>query len=1770
MKLSSPAKSTHYSRPFSIGRAIEAGFLALALLTVFSLLSPQGFADNLQLPNLLVFPEAPAQQAGQRTMAITDANYTAAYTPSQWNLVGSTAYVSGSISDLAANDSSSVVFSSYNSGSANTTFNYSPNSPSSDVDSNGNIGTHGNFTALGYGPDGITDVLAEGGVSGSNEQWLPPTGYQDPSSAWDSETLAYDNNTETASSSNIDAGSWSAYLILNANAITCGKIRYYFSHSSGNVNELQIDIYNSTWTNVYDGNGPWGQWSNVSFASKSVTQMRMRFYNAHHSKSETAYICEAQFLQDAVPPNYQLDLEAQWTGVNYTMANKWLCIYGATMSTENLLVDVWNGSGWSNVIASLSSGWNNISVASYLVSATFTVRFKDATPSDPTPDSWQVDVCLLQVWTNVNQYTAEVEFTGSSDLQSWASLSWRADSSWNTGSVNVTIQVYNYTLGGYSPSGTGRVNYISSTTANTDEGKTQTETSNPTSFRDPASHWKIKIKGVKSITQFQMKVDWTQFQDTVIAQDIPPVAQFTESAKTVDTGVPVQFDASSSYDPDGTITSYDWSFGDGNTGVGIVANHAYAENGTYTVVLTVHDNDGLTNTSQDLIVVNDRAPVAQFVLSTGTVDTGVFVQFDASPSYDPDGTITSYHWDFGDGNDAVGKVTTHSFAEDGLYTITLTVTDNDGTTKSALDTVSVQNRAPVAQFTKSASTVDTGTFVQFNASTSYDPDGTLVNYYWDFGDGQTGMGMVASHAFGENGTYSVALTVTDNDGLTDSTHETVVVQGRTPVAQFTKSANAVDTGVFVQFDASSSYDPDGTIVGCFWDFGDGKNATGIVASHSYADNGTYTVILMATDNDGLSSVYQDAILVSNKAPVASFTVSSITVYPDEIVTFNATLSHDSDGFIVSQFWDFGDGTGATGIVVSHAYIQSGTYSVTLTVTDDDGAVGYTLGTENILNRGTTNQPPIAVFVLSSQEVYTGEAVAFDASGSYDPDGTIANYLWNFGDGFTTMDKITTHAYPDNGFYMVTLTVTDDDGTANATIAFVTALNRAPSSNFIVSSTTAYTGELVLFNASDSRDSDGMIISYFWDFDDGTNATSMIATHAYNYNGTYTVKLAVTDDDDATDFHVVTEDVLNHVGPDQAPTAVFVLSADTVYTGEAVVFDASGSYDPDGMIASYFWDFGDNFTTSGSIVSHAYDENGNFLAILTVIDNDGSMTSGNATEIILNRPPYASFTMSTPFAQIEENVYFNASMSHDEDGTITLYFWDFGDQTNATGVTVSHRYVQCGNYSVTLTVTDNDGSPNATSMNETIVSWSTLASFTILPTQPSPDDLIVFDASSSYELEGTIERYSWDFGDGNTTETSTSIITHSYTAPGDFNITLTVSDTQDHNNSTSRRISLQIHNVAITDVALSGTETQIGQTVTITVKAKNKGTAPESFAITVFQNETVLESQVVADLLPGAEQVLLFYWNTSNVQNSGNFSIQAKADNVTGETSLSDNLQYGGTVSMLQAQKDEISSTSGFDWKWALVFVPAALLLSGAFLWIRRNGSSRFRSFEYFNEITNGGIPDSFSVLITGGPGSGKSMLCQELVHSFLTQEKSCLYITYDCFPDEVRDNLRKFHDEISRYEDKKKLLFVDCFSATSKNKDREYYLGQSFSLSDLGIVLSEATRDLGPSPKVVLDSITPLLTHIEPLKVVEFLQDRGARIKGISGTFIFTIGKATIEPNLANRLEETVDCIIELDESTNKGKTVRRLRVKKMRGKRTSDKWIRFEVSSSKGIVFPT
>ncbi len=169
-----------------------------------------------------------------------------------------------------------------------------------------------------------------------------------------------------------------------------------------------------------------------------------------------------------------------------------------------------------------------------------------------------------------------------------------------------------------------------------------------------------------------------------------------------------------------------------------------------------------------------------------------------------------------------------------------------------------------------------------------------------------------------------------------------------PVASFTHSPTNPYTGTVVTFNASTSSDPDGTIVSYFWDFGDETNSTGEITTHTYVDSGDFNVTLTVTDNIGLISRKSIEITILNRPPIASFTENATTVLVGEFISFNATASYDADGTIVEYFWDFGDSTNATGILVTHAYSTNGTFIVTLYVTDDDGATASVNATKTVL------------------------------------------------------------------------------------------------------------------------------------------------------------------------------------------------------------------------------------------------------------------------------------------------------------------------------------------------------------------------------------------------------------------------------------------------------------------------------------------------------------------------------------------------------------------------------------------------------------------------------------------------------------------------------------------------------------------------------------------------------------------------------------------------------------------------------------------------------
>lgn len=464
------------------------------------------------------------------------------YYPEAYNLLGSTGYVSGSVSNLTVDDGVKMVFVSYLS--KNPNIEDTVDEDKSNEDMNPDKGNSSNFTAQRFGPDSIFDELTEENI-----------GFPCSENRYMTSSLQTVNGLTAYSLSTTQSGTYLEQSISRSGGKTCTwGIRVWKRASNGveteitsgnkvatvtrstNSEGIQFNTWGCPQTSLLPtdclvvriyvdltandvllqefvteqlgafqlGSGPWTiyYWTKRSFGGGQTTAY-YRFGDITHNSYTDNF---NHYL-----PNYQLDLEFQWKNVNYSEANEFLCIYGGAMGPEDINVDVWHNNTWNRLITSLSTGWNNVSVSSYLTDSTCTIRFKDEIgPLDTVQDQWQIDVTMLHVWTFRSR--VEVEFSGSSNLFNWTGLSWTVDSAWDMEDISVTLQLYNYKEGNYPTSGDGYIAYVSSSTPNTDESKLQDITSCPIDFRDAVGGWRLRITGEKNTqTPFQLYIDLSNF-----------------------------------------------------------------------------------------------------------------------------------------------------------------------------------------------------------------------------------------------------------------------------------------------------------------------------------------------------------------------------------------------------------------------------------------------------------------------------------------------------------------------------------------------------------------------------------------------------------------------------------------------------------------------------------------------------------------------------------------------------------------------------------------------------------------------------------------------------------------------------------------------------------------------------------------------------------------------------------------------------------------------------------------------------------------------------------------------------------------------------------------------------------------------------------------------------------------------------------------------------------------------------------------------------------
>lgn len=345
---------------------------------------------------------------------------------------------------------------------------------------------------------------------------------------------------------------------------------------------------------------------------------------------------------------------------------------------------------------------------------------------------------------------------------------------------------------------------------------------------------------------------------------------------------------------------------------------------------------------------------------------------------------------------------------------------------------------PTAAFTFTTS----GTLpltVDLDASASSDPESAPLAYDWDFGDGGIGIGAAPTHVFTAPGAYTITLTVTDPGGVSDTTTQGVVVTtpNQAPTASLTATPASGTAPLAVVLDASASSDPESGALSYTFDPGDGAAPTSGAAAtlaHTYTAAGSYTAVVTVQDPLGATDTTSATVEVAGpQAPTAVGTLAPASGQVPLAVDVDASASTDTDGSVVAWHWDFGDGATADTAVASHTYTAAGSYTATLTVTDDDDLDDTATFAVEVTPQPPENLPPVASFTATPDHGDAPLEVTFDASASLDPDGTIASWYWDFGDGQTSgTGPVVTHQYANAGNFRATLVVTDDDGAPDAT------------------------------------------------------------------------------------------------------------------------------------------------------------------------------------------------------------------------------------------------------------------------------------------------------------------------------------------------------------------------------------------------------------------------------------------------------------------------------------------------------------------------------------------------------------------------------------------------------------------------------------------------------------------------------------------------------------------------------------------------------------------
>lgn len=710
----------------------------------------------------------------------------------------------------------------------------------------------------------------------------------------------------------------------------------------------------------------------------------------------------------------------------------------------------------------------------------------------------------------------------------------------------------------------------------------------------------------------------------VVTISLEPVAAFEVPNPNICPGQSIEFVDQSTFNP----TSWQWTFPGGTPATSTEQNPTvtYDAPGIYDVTLLVSNDQGMSTITQEGIVNVQDLPTSQF----GYTENGLTLTFTNDSNF-----ADASSWSFGDGSSSMETNPTHTYDEEGIYTVSLITVNSCGEAESSMN-INLYT-LPTGNFAYSGSQC-VGNTIQFDSGAS----SNTVSFAWTFEGGTpaTSSEMHPTVTYAEAGTFEISLVLTNPAGSETLTQSIDI--GEAPTASYTSTSDQMTTMFTNTSTGGDTY---------AWDFGDGNTSTEQNPTHTYSMEGMFEVTLNVTNECGQSDFTQS--ISAYAVPTAGASASTNAICQGNTVSFQ----DESSANVTSWNWTFEGGTPATSTEQNPtvSYLNPGIYNVTLSVTAPGGMdqVEY-----NDLISVAAN--PVASFVA----VNNMQTVTFTNNSTY-----ANSSAWDFGDGNTSAEDAPTHTYNQEGDYTVSLTVTNDCGTNTYTETI--SVNSLPSANASADQREICEGDQVMFTDLSSDN----VTSWLWTFEGGTPATSTEANPTVTYNdaGSYQVNLVVSAPA-GTDELILMDHITVGALPDGDFTAVNNMQTVT-FTNNVTGAD------------SFMWNFGDGNTSTMTNPVHTYDVEGEYNVTLIATNTCGDLMQSQT--VSANALPTASGLASATIICQGDEVSFTDQSSDN----VTTWLWEFEGGTPATSTDKDPvvMYEQAGQYDVKLTVTAAAGS-----------------------------------------------------------------------------------------------------------------------------------------------------------------------------------------------------------------------------------------------------------------------------------------------------------------------------------------------------------------------------------------------------------------------------------------------------------------------------------------------